>query len=131
MKPSNGTMMDYWLDRWCFRCVHDHGYSHKAEGDPAEGCELLCRLYLDDPTPEIISHDDWYDTHDGWGPDAFECRLFERCPCEDDDGWEPKPPPKPDPNQGLLFEVIDESPGIPMVVIPIGEPAHAARGSEP
>ena len=108
-------MMDMWLHRWCFRCVHDHKFSHGPElGDGADGCELLCRLYCDEPTPELVDH------YEGgpWSPDSFECRMFERCPCRDDPGWEPTDPPTPDPNQGLLFEVIDESPGLPMFVIP-------------
>lgn len=118
-RPSNGTMGDLWMSRWCYRCIHDHGFSHKPDGDPDEGCEVLVRMFLDEPTPEFVDHDEL--NVNGWTPDSHECRLFERCPCQDDPGWEPPVVPEPDPNQGLLFEVIDESPGVPMAVIPIDE----------
>lgn len=124
---SNGTMGHLWMDRWCFRCVHDHGMSHTPDSDPDKGCEVVLRLMMDDPTPELIDHDEMNDR--GWTPDSLECRLFERCPCRDDPGWEPTPPPIPDPNQGLLFEVIDETPGVPMAVIPTAGDLIAPGGA--
>lgn len=119
-KPSNGTMGHMWMDRWCFRCVHDHVASHRGDGEPdyENGCELLCLLLagMGDDMPEFISHEEMNDR--GWTPDSYECRVYERCPCQDEGGWEPPVKPTPDPNQGLLFEVIDETPFTPMVVIP-------------
>ena len=120
-RPSNGTMGHMWLERWCFRCIHDHGFSHVSENDadPAQGCELTAWLMMssaDESRPEFIEHD--YDWKQGWSPDHYECRLFERCPCEDDPGWEPPIKPMPIPGQELLFEVVDETPFTPMMVVP-------------
>lgn len=121
-RPSNGTMMDMWLDRWCFRCINDHPASHGAD-DYENGCEILAHLYMadhDENIPEMVGHD--YEWRDGWSPDHYECRMFERCPCRDEPGWEPPVAPTPDPNQGLLFEVVDETPATPMLIIPVNEP---------
>lgn len=111
---SNGTQGDLWMHRWCFRCVRDHGYSHVKEGDPGKGCPIIMRMMADEhPIPELVDH------YEGgpWGPDHLECRMFEHCRCQDD-GWEePQPPPKPDPNQGLLFDVAPETVEHPMQVI--------------
>jgi hypothetical protein len=120
--PSNGTMGDYWMRHWCYRCVHDHGFSHVDERlqDSGESCEILLRMIIGEETPEVVQED----YEGGWPPESLVCRMFERCPCKDDPGWEPPIAPTPDPNQGLLFEVIDESPGLPMTVIPIEMPVE-------
>lgn len=128
-RPSNGTMMHIWLDRWCFACVHDHAASHTSEEDYEHGCEVLARLYVSDhgePIPEMIEHEELNER--GWSPDSYECRLYERCPCQDERGWEPPTAPVPDPNQGVLFEVIDESPGLPMFTVPVAESVVTVAG---
>lgn len=120
---SNGTEGDIWTSRWCDRCAEDHDYSHIANGDGADGCRIILRLILDEyPIPELTEH-----TDKGW-PDALECRMFSPCQrCHPGRGDEPPQPPPADPNQGLLFEVVDQVDVVPMLIIPI-EPALARTG---
>lgn len=115
--PSNGTMGHMWMDEWCFRCVHDHGFSHVKEEDPDKGCRIVLRMAIgdEDDIPELRDNHDG--TERGWDPAKLECVMFERCPCQDDPGWEPPEVVPPDPNQGLLFEVLDDSPATPGGVI--------------
>lgn len=121
--PSNGTMGEIWLHQWCYRCVHDHNFSHDPTrwGD-GPGCEIQLRMVSGEDTPEVVQED--YPLGQGWDPESLVCRMFERCPCQDDPGWNPPVKPTPDPNQGLLFEVIDESPGLPMAIMLIDTPVE-------
>lgn len=37
----NTTEMLDWQEVWCFRCKHDHGFSHGTDwGDAEDGCQL-------------------------------------------------------------------------------------------
>ena len=123
--PSNGTMGAMWMDAWCFRCINDHGYSHSEDENPDKGCRLIVRSMTEDGPFDWLRDEQNYDTQRGWDPAKLVCSNFERCPCQDDLGWEPAP--DPDPNQGLLFDVLPDSPVTPggVVVFPVASEVSA------
>lgn len=105
--PSNGTMGELWMAQWCYRCRHDHLASHGSNEEYDRGCPHLLAT-ISEPAkdhPHLRERQDPYPA--GWDPAKLECLHFDRCPCEDDGDWQPPPPP--DPNQGLLFEVTAET----------------------
>lgn len=123
---SNGTMGEMWVAEWCAHCENDHVATHVAYelSDYENGCEILARLYLADPDeniPELVEHDREPGSR-GWSPREVECRMFTPCQhCHPGGDDEPKRPPPVDPNQQMLFEVVDECDAVPMMVIPIDE----------
>ena len=124
-------MGSIWMAHWCYRCVHDHVATHVGEQEARyeDGCQYLCLLLAGEEPDVFLSHEEPNDGRSpgAWSPDLYECRMFERCPCRDNPGWEPPVKPTPDPNQGLLWEVVDETPFTPMLLIPADEPAEALR----
>lgn len=129
---SNGTMGMYWEAHWCRRCQNDHACHTKGNEEPdwEHGCQLYARVLIEncDNLPEIVDNSpEWKpgDPVPPWDPADLECRMFTPCvSCDgggDDDG---KPKPfDPGPDHGRLFEVIDETPATPMLIIPT-EPAE-------
>lgn len=70
------TEMLDWQEIWCFRCRHDHGYSHTGDEVPEAGCHLLTRILLGDDVPEIRPRDpDWQRQI----PAPVSCEKFELC----------------------------------------------------
>jgi hypothetical protein len=71
----------------------------------------------EDPIPELVEHD--YDWDQGWSPDYLECRMFSPCQrCNGGGGGDEGLPIDPGPDHGVLFEVVDETPFTPMLIIP-------------
>lgn len=122
--PSNGTMGHLWMEEWCFRCAHDHSFSHVFENDavPEKGCDIVARMVIDEETPEIVEENDG----GPWDARKMVCRMFEHCRKCRPGGDEPGGPPPVHPDQGVLFDVVDESPGIPaQVLMPMPERVEA------
>lgn len=42
-----------WAECWCFRCEHDHQFSHVDENEQRDGCELLVGYALQTDVPEF------------------------------------------------------------------------------
>ena len=80
----NTTEMLDWQENWCFRCVHDHDWSHtgKEEGEP---CELTVPMVLGHDVPQFEARDpEWWRMI----PAPVSCSRFElcdRCPDESPD----------------------------------------------
>lgn len=120
--PSNGEMGRMWTAIWCDRCIHDHAASHVGPdvAQYEDGCPLLGRMYMSPQGTDFPELRESQEPTGGWNPEKLECLLFDRCPCEDDPGWEPVP--TPDPNQGALFDMLEDSPVTPGgVVIPTAD----------
>lgn len=86
---STGTEFMDWQEIWCFRCKHDHQFSHGEE--TGDGCALLPPLLCHIDVPEIHEQSyvfDWTDgaesgdqvmTIDRCFPRAVWCEQFEPC----------------------------------------------------
>lgn len=112
--PSNGTMGSMWQAEWCERCTLDHGFSHVSEDEQRaeDGCPHLLRMMVEDGPFDFL-----IDRHEpgpgGWDPRKLECRWFDRCHCQDEDG-DDRPHPIPvHPDQGMLFDMLEDSPVTP------------------
>lgn len=103
------------MDVWCFRCRNDHGFSHVPDDEqiPEQGCRLLLRSMTEKGPFDWLREDQDYTTQGGWDPAKLVCEMFDRCPCQDDPGWEPDPPAPFNPDQGLLFDMLPDSPVTP------------------
>lgn len=123
--PSNGTEGLMFLDEWCQRCRNDHDASHvpDSEADYGNGCVHLTRLYCEDGPFDFLT-DEHAPGELAWDPRKLVCRWFDRCPCRDDPGWQPARPDPVDPNQGLLFDLLPDSPVTPGGVVIPHEPAR-------
>lgn len=112
--PSNGTMGSMWQAEWCEHCTRDHGFSHvsRDEQRPEDGCpHFLSMLVGDGPFDFLVERQDPDSL--GWDPRRLECRWFDRCHCRDEGGEDiPRPVPV-SPDQGLLFDVLEDSPVTP------------------
>ena len=70
----NTTEMLDWQEGWCFRCQHDHQYSHVEP--EADGCSLLLAMVLGDDVPEFEPRDpDWWRMI----PAPVSCQRFTLC----------------------------------------------------
>ncbi len=104
-KPSNGTSGEYFMQDFCYQCVHDHSPTEKH-------CEIITLTMcfgVDDP--EYPS--EWiYDSND-----KPTCTKFKKWDWGNgDDGWnfppEPPKPPSDDPNQLMIPYSVWELLGI-------------------
>ncbi len=79
----NTTEFLDWAECWCFRCEHDHEFSHGAENDTG-GCPLLVTQACGDDVAEFEARDvKWW----GYIPALVSCSRFTLCTrCE------PEPP---------------------------------------
>jgi hypothetical protein len=107
---SNGTEGEWWMSRWCYRCVHDHNF-HGDDGSQDNPCLHQLNLYLHAHDPVFLRSDD---NPRGPVPDRWTCIEFSRCSCDrgpDDPGVEPPPPI--DPHQIALFDADEVAAGVP------------------
>jgi hypothetical protein len=116
---SNGTMGAMWQARWCDNCQNDHAcHTGAEEPDWENGCQLYVRVLFEncDDLPEIL--DEEPEDSRGWSPDYLVCRMFTPCQSCRPGGEDDRPTSfDPGPDHGRLFEVIDETPFTPMVII--------------
>ena len=75
----NGTETLDWQELWCFRCQHDHAFSHNKSGEWGEsddGCPLLVAVALGDDVAEFEARDEKW-----WAviPAEVSCARFEKC----------------------------------------------------
>lgn len=71
----NGTETLDWQECWCFRCQHDHAYSHGQQQE-ADGCQLLLAMALGDDVPEFEArHEKWW----AYIPAEVSCSRFKAC----------------------------------------------------
>ena len=82
----NTTEFLDWAEVWCFRCEHDHAFSHgeDATADGADGCEICLDAYArGESRPEIVNHEDYWRSI----PAHKSCTQFTectRCPADDE-----------------------------------------------
>ncbi len=72
----NGTEFLDWAEVWCFRCEHDHAFSHDQDQGTG-GCEIARDAYaLGETRPELTDH-----APDGpWSiPASISCASFKEC----------------------------------------------------
>lgn len=70
----NTTEMLDWMEVWCFRCEHDHAFSHEDQLD--DGCPLLLKMVLGEDVPEFEVRDpDWWRQI----PAGVSCSRFQEC----------------------------------------------------
>lgn len=75
---SNGTMGDIWRERNCFRCVHDHDWSHGPDATETEdSCPIIMALVLDEYPIEGLTELPYTDDR-GW-PRTLVCERFTPC----------------------------------------------------
>jgi hypothetical protein len=74
----NSTEMADWQELWCFRCEHDHGFSHLAEEglEERDGCPLLTAMVLGDDVPDFEPRDSQWPLY---VPAQVSCRRFTEC----------------------------------------------------
>jgi hypothetical protein len=72
----NTTEMLDWQEVWCFRCKHDHGYSHTGEEDPDSGCPLLRDVFMGDDVAEFHPR---AENALNYLPAMVSCDKFELC----------------------------------------------------
>lgn len=108
---SNGTEYEAWSAAWCDRCEVDHDDLHGGRSD-GPGCILVALAMCDEEVPQWIDNT----PTDGFTfPPPISCMDFRRCACDgghNDPPGEPRPP-KPDPNQTVLFDGDALAPGVP------------------
>jgi hypothetical protein len=88
---SNSTMGEIWTANWCARCKNDS----QELADRGKGCPLILVSLMNKTPIEWLTAND----HAGIVGD-YHCIEFRD---ERGDGG-PKPPPKPMPGQGELFD---------------------------
>ena len=72
----NGTEMLDWQEVWCFRCEHDHGWSHTPCDEDEEGCTVLLTIVQGLDAPELKARDpEWWRTL----PAEVSCSKFKEC----------------------------------------------------
>lgn len=72
----NTTEMLDWMELWCFRCEHDHGWSHPPNDENEDGCQLVARSIWDDDVTEFEPrHPQWW-RHI---PAEVSCSAFKLC----------------------------------------------------
>lgn len=72
----NGSEMADWQECWCFRCAHDHLFSHAPHDMEDDGCPLILRAGCGEDVAQFEPHgDDWYRTI----PAGVVCREFVPC----------------------------------------------------
>ncbi len=70
------TEMSDWMECWCFRCKHDHLWSHFPHDEEGDGCDLILRSIVGKDVPEFTPHGEtWWRTI----PAGVVCSRFERC----------------------------------------------------
>ena len=70
----NTTEQLDWMELWCFRCEHDHVFSHGEE--TGEGCPLLLKMALGEDVAEFEPRDpDWWRQI----PAGVSCSRFQAC----------------------------------------------------
>lgn len=84
-RPSNGTEGECFMGRWCAVCRHDRP-AREPDGDPADGCSILCRTFATTSTDDPEYPREWRYSNDGHPV----CTAF----CWDD--TEPHQPLDPD-----------------------------------
>lgn len=117
-RPSNGTEGEYFRAQTCYRCVKDHDW-HGPDQDGGDSCPILMSAIAGEFSyPNELGPPEWsYDDERG----RYECAGFEGpCAChrDDDGGDEDDPSPiDPGPDHGVLFEVVDQTPFTPMLIV--------------
>lgn len=72
----NGSEMADWQECWCWRCKHDHGFSHDGSMRAENGCPLVLKTIWGEDAPEFSAHGaDWFRTI----PAGVVCSAFELC----------------------------------------------------
>ena len=72
----NGSEMADWMECWCFRCRHDHFWSHADHDQEEDGCALIRATIIGEDRPEFTAHGArWYMTI----PAGVVCSRFEAC----------------------------------------------------
>lgn len=87
----NTTEMLDWQEVWCFRCKHDHLWSHHPNDEAGDGCPLLLPMVMGEDVPQFHPRDpDWW----RMVPAPVSCDNFEVCDC-------PSESPEMERRQGL------------------------------
>lgn len=65
-----------WAENWCFRCKHDHLWSHPPHDEEGDGCPLIRHSICGEDVPEFEARSvDWWRTI----PAEVSCSRFELC----------------------------------------------------
>lgn len=93
----NTTEMLDWQEVWCFRCEHDHRFSHVDQ--EADGCPLLVKMVCGEDVAEFDARDpEWFRMI----PAPVSCTEFKLC------GSCPPDPPDAERRNGETYrEFVD------------------------
>lgn len=105
---SNGTEVDCWMERNCYRCVHD-AELRRGEGP---GCPVALVIYEDRIPAE------WTPDKPGHLGEQWRCIYFRT----EDDGDDPEPTPIPDPPGQLTLCPREPLERPARMLVPLREP---------
>lgn len=115
-QPSNGTEGEYFMEEFCYQCIHERWIHRQKEDRDEDKCTIInLSMSYDRNDPEYPK--EW--TYDAAGkPTCTKWVKFDWG--SDDDPREPGPKPPPDdPNQFMMpFDIWELFPCADVVVTP-------------